>query len=247
MKLIKNDYDYYDSLARDRNLSDPNYVFHRETREIEDVEIGLYQVDCRLKNTNVDVVVDFEVVGFCGKIYPMLRVTESVVDMYSMEKPPKFYYNFESFSNDYPDGKLVKRKHVWQMFELEDFKIWFKTGIIKRWSGVEVSCFDNVHLKRIFTQEKAAYFHGVRLRRGHCGRVTVYPVLKKIKFFKVFDAYSCFVALENYISNELAPRDEIITEPVPDKINAESHGFDKFSFRKEKGKKKRGKKNEKHD
>ena len=45
--------------------------------------------------------------------------------------------------------------------------------------------------------------------------------------------------VERYLANEMAPRDGRMDKPIPDKIKAESKGFNKFSFRKEptKGKK----------
>jgi hypothetical protein len=55
---------------------------------------------------------------------------------------------------------------------------------------------------------------------------------------KIIDPFSAFNSIERYLTNELAKRDvkrdqSIKDNPVPDKIKAESHGFDKWSFRKE--------------
>jgi len=76
----------------------------------------------------------------------------------------------------------------------------------------------------------------------HSSAVIVNPILSVATMHKVVDAFSAFQSIERYLTNELAPRDvkrdmSIQDNPVPDKIKAESHGFDKWSFRKEPTKK----------
>jgi hypothetical protein len=55
--------------------------------------------------------------------------------------------------------------------------------------------------------------------------------LKEIEFFKKVDTYSTYQEIEMYFGNMCFPEPHI--NPVPDVINAESHGFDKYSFRKD--------------
>jgi hypothetical protein len=64
-------------------------------------------------------------------------------------------------------------------------------------------------------------------------KMIVDPDLKHIGFSRVLGAWEAFLKLEVFLSNELAPRDEIAYQPS-DKLKIESHGFNKFSFRKEK-------------
>ena len=72
--------------------------------------------------------------------------------------------------------------------------------------------------------------------------VLVNPCLSNIQFHKHMDPFSAFLTLEQYVSNQMAPKDSRMDQPVPDKLNAESHGFDKSSFRKEPSTKKRRRK-----
>jgi hypothetical protein len=72
--------------------------------------------------------------------------------------------------------------------------------------------------------------------------VVINPILDAIDFKKVIDPFSAFVEIERYLTNELAPKDfkrdmSVVEKSVSDKIKAESHGFDKYSFRKEPAKK----------
>ena len=72
--------------------------------------------------------------------------------------------------------------------------------------------------------------------------VLVNPCLSNIQFHRHVDPFSAFLSLEQYVSNQMAPKDSRMDQPVPDKINAESHGFDKASFRKEPSTKKKRRK-----
>lgn len=76
-------------------------------------------------------------------------------------------------------------------------------------------------------------------RRGdYEPKVVVNPILSAIGLQKVLDPFSAFRDIERYLANELTPKDlkrdmSVIEQAIPDKIKAESHGFDKHSFRKE--------------
>jgi len=102
-------------------------------------------------------------------------------------------------------------------------------------NGVREDYFSSSNIPvDVFRQYKAAYFH-VDYRNG----LTLYPILRKYQFYKVFSAPSAYQEIEMYLGNVLHPRDNPHIDPVPDVIKAESHGFDKWSFRKMPGDKKR--------
>jgi hypothetical protein len=62
------------------------------------------------------------------------------------------------------------------------------------------------------------------------------PVLKKYKFYKIFDAFHAFQELAMFVSGVLGGTSPPMIE-IEDKIRLEEHGFDsKTSFRKEKEK-----------
>ena len=70
----------------------------------------------------------------------------------------------------------------------------------------------------------------------------MYPILKNLSFFKMFDAYTCFQKIEHFLTNEIVKPDEISPEiqaSITDELKAQAHGYDKWSFRKEPSKKKR--------
>jgi len=84
----------------------------------------------------------------------------------------------------------------------------------------------------IFTTHKVAYFNVNFDWKDN--KIELYPILADYQFFRVFDIFATYQALEYYLCNILVAPDDPYIEPVSDKIKAESKGFDKFSFRKEK-------------
>jgi hypothetical protein len=56
--------------------------------------------------------------------------------------------------------------------------------------------------------------------------------LKDIQFYKILDAYTAFQEIEMHIGGVLPRPGNPIVVITDDKVKAEKHGFDKFSFRK---------------
>lgn len=70
----------------------------------------------------------------------------------------------------------------------------------------------------------------------HCDReyfMVLNPSLKDLEFFRVYDAYTCYQQLEQWVDNHLvhAQRPQVT---LSDEMKIAKHGFDKYSFRKEK-------------
>ena len=76
--------------------------------------------------------------------------------------------------------------------------------------------------------------------------VIINPVMSMLGLHKHLDSFEVFKDLERYLANELAPKDlkrdmSVIEKAIPDTVKAESHGFNKHSFRKDPSKKSKGK------
>lgn len=69
---------------------------------------------------------------------------------------------------------------------------------------------------------------------GWNDKIIVNPCLKELGFHKLRDGVSTFQELSAYISSALTPTVE--PEPISDVLRAQTHGFDKHSFRKGKQK-----------
>lgn len=154
---------------------------------------------------------DFEI-DFCGKIYRAIKVRST------------YYYSAQNLHNAL-SNILSKRqyqeyceRHNWFTTSKRNIENWFNpTGddIPKSYSdfNTPISC------KR-YEGNKCITVRNCRL--------------KDYEFHKVKDTYSCYQELEQYLSALAAPQEIIPEISNADKIAA--HGFNRFSFRKDKSK-----------
>ena len=228
MRLISKIHDYYDPLT---DSSDKSLIFKRDNQEINlDLADELYSLSYCIRQTvtigNYDrtCYIESSIVGFCGKIYPVIKLNFQ----YAYEESNIYYcYDMESVNQHFNWNEVKTNSRI--LFSVSDIENWFN-GSSSRWLDRNIDFRKKSNLLNMFKKHNVAYFH------IYNGRIELYPILKKINFYKVFDIYSCMTALENYLTNELAPPDSMKILPISDKLKAETHGFDKHSFRKEKQK-----------
>jgi len=225
MKIVSDYKDYYDFYANDRNLSDQIYRWERKTAILEpdfSVPKSIYhEIDC-----------SFEIFGFmlcfCGRLIPGLA---------TRDKYDKFCYSYGEFPENVVMPKrpgIFFYKGIKDLFEITHHP-W--TNIIRTGMSVPRLPILDMHRKLnspVFACGLDLRFDGsvtVDYRKEE--KVVVNPRLKDIGFDKFMDGFQAFQELDRFVSNELAPVDSRVVV-IPDKLKAESHGFDKFSFRKDK-------------
>jgi hypothetical protein len=188
------------------------------------------------------------VIWFCGKAIPVARITttsgrESYVFSYN-DLPSKIINDKNAF--DFSPQKRMKA-----LFDLAD-KPWgaidFTAVKLPGHAVAQKISIDEMHRKLnapIFCHadgvpEMMGDDANYARRDGLCqysSSVIINPVLSVVLMHRRIDPFSAFNSIERYLTNELAKRDvkrdgSIKDHPVLDKIKAESHGFDKWSFRK---------------
>lgn len=163
----------------------------------------------------------FGVLVFCGKVIPFAyiwRVCGENEVVYSADKVLEL--GNLSANRGWP---TPSKDSVRAWFEREQFgdDFW---AVFKR---------NNAKLLQEALRRRVAYYSLLTTTRyGDDGMVlTEYPFLKSLQFFRVMPPIQCLQEIELFLNNDLAPLDKPPVWPVPDKIKAESHGFDKFSFR----------------
>ena len=234
MRLISNYKDYYDVYARDRNLSDQLYLWERKTVENHYVKFAIpnprwYRE--QYLNSKLNYTIHTFVVWFCGEVVPVVYIENRQIYPYHYQ----YYYSLNSIP-----GYILSDLNEYKIKEL---KIHFSIGDPNGWMREDFKCIElagckfkkleqiQMHLvvrSPVFmTPIKMAWNTPVH------NIVEVNPNLGEIQFNKFRDPFSAFVQLEQYIGNNMAPVNQKLMHVIPDKINAESHGFDKFSFRKE--------------
>jgi len=232
--------DYYDGLLN-FNSDDP-YVFLRHTAEIK---VKIQRIESlNLYSGEYEFSLRFGIVGFCGEVHPYIHVSKTNTITYSYSDEDNYVYDMEglraAIGADYFDK--LKTKRFCFSYGNTDISSWFERGIRRNgFMGNVGPITEDKRITSIFLDNKVAYF-SMELSYESAPRdgitVVLYPILKDVQFYRVYDIHSVYQKLEHYLTNELVKPDDPYIAPVPDKIIAESKGFDKFSFRKDRKDKK---------
>ena len=231
MRIISNFHDYYDGL---QDGSDKERTWIRKQKVVRDEEYPLYRGDY----TFCKIEYYFITVGFCGKLYPCIKqVDREQLTGYGTYET-NYWYSWADFRENFPE-ELLKRKHARYYHDRPELKI-------KRMEKSFVRHAENsVGLKGLFDTHKVPAFLDTR------NQTIVNPHLGKLTFYRVFPTAQTFQEIEMFVFGNLgliedghSPkyRGEPMSMEVSDKDMVQAKGFDlKYSFRKPKGKKKRGK------
>lgn len=241
MRIFSKNHDYYDGVRawgvdpmttykRDVNYFDASSQEYKdifEIRPIKDRLSRLPHVD--FHNYGIGVKRSLVIV-FCGKIYPLVvcRYGEGIT--HGKEKV-KYCYTLNSLTS------FILR------YETKEFIKSYNKGSSRRWMGRVTKN----NLKQLFAdsgkmyEELMEYHHisGVPVffvepQADYKQHLAYNPVLKDLKFYKIFDSYQTFQELSMFISGVMGGQAPPMVQ-ISDEIRLEKHGFDKkLSFRKEK-------------
>lgn len=219
MRIISDFHDFYDCIQR--TGQDQTLVYLRKPRIITTEDYGGFNWWVGPRGYAFS---KFKI-GFCGKIYRGIRVA---INEFSINSKILFCYSEDSIykflSENLNDKKLAKytegekrwsgshQKDTISYFEKNPTNIQSDNDLIHHFS----------YESPLFTQERI------------CNEsvLTLNGQLKKFEFFRVLDPFQAFQELSSYLGSLAVPLREPPT--LDDKIKAELHGFDKYSFRKDK-------------
>lgn len=267
MRIISNFRDYYDSAqatGQDQTLVYKRFVKEQKCESSKfpaySLELYSYGYGNSLELYSYDygnLGGDISTIGFCGKIYCVIRLEVSAVDglLDKVNKAkPKYCYTLDdvnkfveaNWKEEYVDeyyGKNTadewsKKKRLWTRTQtVNNFKHRFE-----EWEKMRDQHADYFvkHECPIFTVERTDACDR-EARRWNKERISIKfnAPLKGFEFFRVFEAYAAYQELMMYLGSQAEPRKPI--PPISDETMAEIKGFDKWSFRKPPGKKKRSK------
>ena len=250
MRLIAKKRDYYDSVFRQYSYEDKK-VFVRKPKDIY-VEANLERANLPALKSN-DVLhyeLKLGAIGFCGKIYPYVKVFDynnyKRSDSYALYtarlESTNCYYTMDQVESNikgYSENHLrYSKRHYYNKTPHEVIKKWLEEGKIEKF--MNVFCIHECKpILNLFKEHEVAYFQfDLEWHKYQDHPVVLHPVLEDFQFYRVYDMFSAYQAIENYLCNVLVPPDDPYVEPISDVIKAQSKGFDKFSFRKEKTKRK---------
>lgn len=252
MRLSSKQHDYYDGHFR-YNGSDKKSVFVRNKRLLPDDVVVARLLSNIPRSDNLDkpvATVSYGVIGFCGSMYPFVKVSRHTVVNGETKPVNTYFYNFEHMLANMPDlfREIEYKGRIYVSHDLfEKCKKYLTHGmsIIYEFDKGLLACNikEDKQLSNLFLNERIAYFvieYGKRTTMD--GRdvldIIAYPILKDYGFFKVFDTFAAFQQIEMFLQNQIVKPDDPYIADVPDVITAESHGFNKESFRQERTTKK---------
>lgn len=243
MRIISKFHDFYDS-AQGYGI-DPKLIYIRKTeeidtrgwrnnREVKDLEIQTAVrplQDIFNKMPRFDHKYDYcsKIIAFCGKVYPFYRYDET--NCYQLEDIiKKVEKNIASKEISYYDKPRLKNMLEDLNKRVSVFAWMHDYGDLNRYSWnrfcqeAELKVPDSVH---IFFKSPI-----LLLERD---QLTINPQLKQYGFATQVDPFTAFQELSMYLGNNLVNQMNPEVN-ISDKLRAESKGFDKWSFRKEKKK-----------
>jgi len=213
VKIISKFKDYYDGVGSLYQDKTPLYLRH--TREVKKKGITKHYNSVRVDKQ--DYSYRCEVIGFCGKIYLYTIVTADDIYM------DKVFYDYEELDKILQLGKSQRWNRYW--------------GKPKSLKKIYESYAKSEDFLSIFKEHNVPCF-ATYTKNGERDLV-LNPCLKDYEFFRCIDPHTAYQEIDMYIGNFLLNTEDPDMPVGSDVVVAQSKGFDKFSFRQDKGSKKR--------
>lgn len=241
MRIISNFHDYYDGVARSW---DPTGEVCTYIREKQEAVVAVK--DTALTNGISDygdsfsgfIRVEPGIIGFCGQIYPYVQFSDREKGLkefcYDMDTLLKFISFNRNGIVEFNTSRRVARRWRYISLNRRWFENWFTGELSKGWytdarnfKPFYESLFREYSVPIFNHGPSGAFYKDLPLVLNAC--------LQDYQFYRVVDCTQAVQRLEMYLTNDLAPRDEVSMN-ISDELKAHSHGFDKHSFRTPKSK-----------
>jgi hypothetical protein len=234
MQIISDFHDYYD--VGMQNGIDPKLPYKRYRCEEEIAFTRTrYQSFGHFHCCADEYAFNFFYIGFAGKIYPVIDSSEN---SYQSD----YIFDTDKFDNVFLLGllerQMQRRYQKNKYFSFADYQRRYlrrekdRKDTIVRFKESVCTLFEfrnSTELLSLFERFKTAIF--VHKLGEH--RIVINERLNQFDLQKILPPMQAFQELEMYVGSYLTQ--PVIEEPpISDKIKAEIHGFDKYSFRKEK-------------
>jgi hypothetical protein len=237
MRILSEFHDYYDSvqgIGQDQTL-----IYLRKPAEVE-VRYSFPILPANNRFGYRNLTVHQSIIGFCGKIYPVLKLIRRSRaslpdDVY------KICYNLDDvdlFVRDHYPKKVIEEYQITKSKKKRRYRFRFWQDVHRyEFEKFFLDCANikdahtNMFLERrcpifVATLQEASWY------RPSKAKIVYNASLREFEFFRIFDTYSAFQEIAMYLGGLAAPNKPIPEVSDRDMITAK--GFDEFSFRKEK-------------
>jgi hypothetical protein len=228
MRIISDFHDYYDAVQATGQDQTLIYVRRMEEAKISEYPFPVLTYQYYISNDENRVPrVQQHIVGFCGKIYPVLVLTHVATDnravCFDLNEVDSFVErNFPTNAAMEYKRPLRRRWRYWPGSLRDEIEKYFAACAAKKNSFSEM-----------FLEKGCPLFIATTERRGwrvRDAKIVYNGVLKELEFFRLFDTYTTFQEIAMYLGGLAVPFKDI--PHVPDKVMVGVKGFDKWSFRK---------------
>lgn len=230
MKIISKFKDYYDSVSH--QYLDREILYIRDSATLNFERSQIPRVDRFRVNNKVsqeEWILSFEVIGFCGELYPVILATSTNKGRETRSKCFGFYSIDDLGKFLEANNITISEKRKYRLYTSRDFGYSQTLEDIKRFFQASAE-FES--LKDLFQKHNTPAFVYRRNDIGSNGFVTVInPMLKNYSFSKMKDPFTAHQDLYQFVGGYLNQPEKTTVE-LSDKMRAEKHGFDKWSFRK---------------
>lgn len=236
MRIISSEHDYYDVVQAQGQDQTLLYLRKAEEIDLEDYPFP-YIGSSRNWGYKSCPAINEAIIGFCGRIYPVLCLSEHKWGSLRCPTPAEATCFTMAEVDAFMEANYRDK-------ELEEYRAKPKKGKYVRtryWdSGRRRVVFEKFFadceakqdaFQQMFMERRSPIFvarHSHEWRRS--GTITWNALLKNHQFFRLFDPYRAFQEIAMFMSNLAVP-----LKPIPaisDKVLAGAKGFDKWSFRK---------------
>lgn len=218
MKIISDFKDYYDSVSG--QYLDKEVKFIRKTSSLEISPKDLPRLEFLHSRTFTSDKVALGIVGFCGSYFPFVSVEDEVSKNY--------FYNIEDVLAYHADNNLFARGFF---YTFSGYSCTEK-GITSFFKSRE----NYPKLDGFFRKYNTPYFILEPLFRSAGTKYTlrILPILRKFSFVKVKNPYSAHQEIYQYLTGGFLDTSTRPMVTISDKDKIHKHGYDKWSFRKQK-------------
>ena len=228
MRVISESKDYYDciqAMGQDRSI-----VYVRKEKEVyvsKNWPFPPYGIDSSLNKVGIQQFI----IGFCGKIYPMIKLT--------CDPPVPNEKQIVAFCFTVDDVSAFMKAHLSNKY----YKIYMgNSEIPRRWrwqwqwgrTQEQVSKFieqcksQQNDFFEMFIEEHCPIFV-VYSRNWKDYTITYNALLKPYGFYRLFDPSQAFQEIAMFMGNMAVPEKDMPV--INDEMKIHSRGFDKWSFR----------------
>lgn len=230
MRIISKDKDYYDCIqshGQDRSLI---YIRNPEKVLFKNKGKGGWPFPLFHRGWwqfSFDIVE--HVIGFCGKIYPMLKISRrwsaqpelrDVTKCFSIEEIDVFMErNLTPKEFQVYLGKVDQRTLKWTRTNMPLRKVFLQFF-------VECDIEKNRYYSEYFTERRCPVFVATQ---GRSTKIVYNATLKPYDFVRIFDPYTAFQEISMFLGSMAMPEKEMPI--IPNEIKLRSKGFTDQSFR----------------